>query len=156
MNAGRVRPTSARSDPLLDLLYAQAVATRRRWFERHPYSRRRLQRPVISIGNLSVGGTGKTPLVALITQWLIDRGERPAVLSRGYGRVDRCDGVVVVSDGDRILADLNRAGDEPLMIARKISVALVLVAEDRYLAGVLAERRLGASVHVLDDGFQHV
>jgi tetraacyldisaccharide 4'-kinase len=141
---------------LLDLLYGQAVATRRRWFERHPHFRRRLQRPVISIGNLSVGGTGKTPLVALITQWLMDLGERPAILSRGYGRAERCDGVVVVSDGNRVLADVNRAGDEPLMLARKIAGALVLVADDRYLAGVLAERRLDATVHVLDDGFQHV
>ncbi len=132
------------------------MAARRRWYERHPEARRRLQHPVVSIGNLSVGGSGKTPLVAAVTQWLIDRGERPAILSRGYGRRLRDDGVVVVSDGARILADLDRAGDEPLMLAQAIPRAIVAVCEDRHLAGVLAERRLGATVHVLDDGFQHL
>jgi tetraacyldisaccharide 4'-kinase len=142
---------------LLDLLYAQAVGARRRWFERHPEARRRLRQPVISVGNLSVGGTGKTPLVARIAQWLVDLGERPAILSRGYGRRDRRDGVVVVSNGGRFtLADLDRAGDEPLMLARAVPRAIVVVADDRFLAGVVAERRLGATVHVLDDGFQHV
>jgi tetraacyldisaccharide 4'-kinase len=140
---------------LLDLLYAQAAATRRRWYERHPEARRRLRRPVISVGNLSVGGTGKTPLVATIAQWLLDRGERPAVLSRGYGRRVHDVGAVVVSDGKAILTDLDHAGDEPLMLARALGDARVVVAEDRHLAGVLAERRLGATVHVLDDGFQH-
>lgn len=140
---------------MLDFLYAQAAATRRRWYERHPEARRRLRQPVISVGNISVGGTGKTPLVAAIAQWLLDRGERPAVLSRGYGRRVRDVGAVVVSDGKAIRADLDHAGDEPLMLARALASAIVLVAEDRHLAGVLAERRLGATVHILDDGFQH-
>jgi tetraacyldisaccharide 4'-kinase len=141
---------------LLDLLYAQAVAARRRWYERHPGARKRLHQPVISVGNLSVGGTGKTPFVAHIARWLIARDERPAVLSRGYGRRNRRDGVVLVSDGTRVLADLDSAGDEPLMLARALPGAIVAVAEDRHLAGVLVERRCGATVHVLDDGFQHV
>jgi tetraacyldisaccharide 4'-kinase len=141
---------------LLDLLYAQVVGARRRWYERHPHARHRLQRPVISIGNLSVGGTGKTPLVAWVVEWLLARGERPAILSRGYGRRLRDVGVVVVSDATRVIADLDAAGDEPLMLARAFPGAVVSVCEDRYLAGVVAERRLGATVHVLDDGFQHV
>jgi tetraacyldisaccharide 4'-kinase len=141
---------------LLDLLYAQAVGVRRRWYERHPQARRRLRRPVISVGNLSVGGTGKTPFAAHVVRWLLARGERPAILSRGYGRAERRDGVVVVSDGARVLADLATSGDEPLMLARALPGAVVAVAEDRYLAGLVAERRLGATVHVLDDGFQHL
>jgi tetraacyldisaccharide 4'-kinase len=141
---------------LLDLLYARAVGARRHWFERHQTARRRLRRPVISVGNLSVGGTGKTPLVALLAEWLLARGERPAILSRGYGRAVTPDGVVVVSTGTEILADLDHAGDEPLMLAQGIPGAIVAVCEDRYLAGALAERRLGATVHLLDDGFQHV
>lgn len=111
---------------------------------------------MVSVGNLSVGGTGKTPLVAQIAQWLIAQGERPAVLSRGYGRRDRQDGVVVVSDGVAPRASVAAAGDEPLMLARTLPDAIVCVCEDRHMAGVLAERRLGATVHVLDDGFQHV
>jgi tetraacyldisaccharide 4'-kinase len=140
----------------LDRLYAGVARARRRWHERHPEARRRLLQPVISVGNLSVGGTGKTPLAVAIAEWFIVRGERPAILSRGYKRADAVDGVVVVSDGARVLADLSCAGDEPLMIARVVPRAIVCVAEDRHLAGVVAERRLGATVHILDDGFQHV
>lgn len=124
--------------------------------ERWPDRQRRLDRPVVSIGNLSVGGTGKTPVVAAVAQWLIARGERPAILSRGYKRIDPQPGVVVVSDGREVRASLAHAGDEPLMLARAVPNAIVCVAEDRHLAGVLAERRLGATVHLLDDGFQHL
>jgi tetraacyldisaccharide 4'-kinase len=141
---------------LLDLLYATAGRARRRYYERHPGARRRLRQPVISVGNLSVGGSAKTPLVARIARFLLDRGESPAILSRGYGRTDRREGVVVVSDGMRALADVAQAGDEPLMLAETLPGARVVVCDDRHLAGVLAEDRLGATVHVLDDGFQHV
>ena len=150
---------------MLDLLYGAAVGARRRWYERHPEARRRLRQPVISIGNLSVGGTGKTPLAALVAEYLISRGERPAILSRGYGRDVTDEGALVVSDGrasdaraplsvPRVRA--SASGDEPLMLARLLPGAIVVIAEDRYLAGALAERRLGATVHILDDGFQHI
>ena len=103
-----------------------------------------------------MGGTGKTPLVSLVAEYLLAHGEHPAILSRGYGRRVTDVGAIVVSDGMRVLADLDRAGDEPLMLARALSGAIVVVAEDRHLAGVLAENRFGATVHVLDDGFQHL
>jgi len=141
---------------LLDILYAEAARWRRRAVERHPDRRRRLARPVISVGNLSVGGTGKSPVVAALARWLVDRGERPAILSRGYRRAVDAPGVVVVSDGHAVRAGLDRSGDEPLMLARAVPGAAVCVCADRYLAGVLAERALGATVHLLDDGFQHV
>jgi tetraacyldisaccharide 4'-kinase len=105
---------------------------------------------------LSHGGRGKTPVVAHIARLLVDAGERPAILSRGYARAINDDGVVVVSDGMHLLADLDRAGDEPLMLAREVRGACVLVGEQRALCGALAERVLGATVHVLDDGFQHL
>ena len=129
---------------------------RRRRVERQPQRQRRLSRPVISVGNLSMGGTGKSPVVAAIAQWLIDQGQRPAILSRGYARADAVDGVVVVSDGVTIQATLDQSGDEPLMLARQVPSAIVCVSADRHLAGTLAERELGATVHVLDDGFQHI
>jgi tetraacyldisaccharide 4'-kinase len=111
--------------------------------------------PVISIGNLAMGGRGKTPVVALVTRQLLAAGERPAILSRGYGRRRADEGVVIVSDGRRLLADLDRSGDEPLMLARMLPGAAVLVCDVRAIAARLAERRLGTTVHVLDDGFQH-
>ena len=141
---------------MLDLLYGQVAKTRREWYERHPEARRRLANPVISVGNVSVGGSGKTPLVAQLAAWLLERGERPAILSRGYKRRMARDGVTVVSDGASVLADILTAGDEPLMLARKIPGAIVCVADDRHLAGAVAERVLGATVHILDDGFQHL
>lgn len=141
---------------MLDFLYGHAANARRRWYERHPEARRRLRHPVISVGNLSVGGTGKTPLVTLIARWLLDQGERPAILTRGYGRRVTADGVTIVADGNGVLVDLDGAGDEPLMMARQLPGVVVCVGEDRHLAGTLAERALAATVHVLDDGFQHV
>jgi tetraacyldisaccharide 4'-kinase len=116
---------------------------------------KRLARPVVSVGNLRVGGSGKTPAAALLARLLADAAEVPSILSRGYARTDPRPGVTVVSDGRRLRADLARAGDEPLLLARRLPGVRVLVCEDRYLAGKVAERHLGATVHVLDDGFQH-
>jgi tetraacyldisaccharide 4'-kinase len=137
-------------------LYAALARLRRTKIETTPGASRRLSRPVVSIGNLVVGGSGKTPLTALVARLLAEAGERPAILSRGYARTDPDDGVTIVSDGQRLRADLARAGDEPLLLARSLPGVAVLVCADRYLAGRLAEQHLGATVHVLDDGFQHM
>jgi tetraacyldisaccharide 4'-kinase len=136
--------------------YAFVAHLRRVRYERDPARRRRLHRPVVSVGNLTVGGSGKTPAVGHIARLLLSMGERPAILTRGYRRPVRSDGVVVVSDGERIRADYRHAGDEPLMLAKWLPGVAVLACPDRYLAGTLAERRFGRSVHLLDDGFQHV
>lgn len=135
----------------------EAIAERRRTtYAASDARRRRLARPVISIGNLSVGGTGKTPVVSWVARELVAKGERPAILSRGYARPSSREGVVVVSDGERVLAGFAVSGDEPLMLARQLPGCAVLVSSNRYLAGALAERQLGCTVHVLDDGFQHL
>lgn len=128
---------------------------RRRHYATHPHLQRRLSRPVVSIGNIAVGGRAKTPLAAYVAARLRDLGERPALLSRGYGRRDAADGVVVVRDPGGIRADLDRAGDEPLMLARQLEGVAVLVCPNRHLAGRLAEHHFNCTVHVLDDGFQH-
>ncbi len=141
---------------LASRLSARLARARRAWYDRHPEARRRLTRPVVSVGNIAVGGRGKTPLVAHLTSMLLAAGQRPAVLSRGYARRAAADGVVVVRDRTRLLSDLAHAGDEPLMLARRLPGVPVLVAADRYLAGVLAERHFGVTVHLLDDGFQHM
>ncbi|HKB13375.1 MAG TPA: tetraacyldisaccharide 4'-kinase [Vicinamibacterales bacterium] len=140
----------------MSALYGAAAAWRRAWYTREPSRQRRLDRPVISVGNLRVGGSGKTPIVEYIARILVAAGERPAILTRGYARKIVRDGVTVVSDGSHVVADLDSAGDEPLMLARGLSGVPVLVGADRYLSGRLAERRFGATVHLLDDGFQHL
>lgn len=109
---------------------------------------RRLQGPVVSVGNLSAGGTGKTPFVILLGELLKTRGIKFDVLSRGYGRRSR--GVRLVDP-----AGLPQEfGDEPLLIARKLQVPVV-VGEDRYEAGLFSESKFGPQLHLLDDGFQH-
>jgi tetraacyldisaccharide 4'-kinase len=137
-------------------VYGVAAAWRRRWYDGDPARRRQLRRPVISVGNLSVGGSGKTPIVAHLARLLLEHGERPSILSRGYRRDRPQDGVTVVSNGAAVLAGIGSAGDEPLMLARALPGVPVLVGASRYLSGRLAEERLGASVHLLDDGFQHL
>jgi tetraacyldisaccharide 4'-kinase len=140
---------------LLDLLYSQIARARRRYYQRRPHLRRRLDGPVISIGNLTVGGSGKTPLAAEVARILLAAGERPSILSRGYARQIADEGVVIVSDGSRVLAGVERSGDEPQMLARKVPGVAVLVSTSRYAAGRIAESRLGCTVHIMDDGFQH-
>jgi tetraacyldisaccharide 4'-kinase len=140
----------------LSRLYGRAAQLRRAWYRRHPDRARRLAQPVISVGNLVVGGSGKTPVVAMLARLLLERGEHPAILSRGYGRRRAPEGVVVVSDGRELLEPTPRSGDEPQMLARALPEVPVVVSSDRYLAGGLAERRFGCTLHLLDDGFQHL
>ena len=140
-------------------MYGAATVWRRQWYARQPSRRSRLSRPVISVGNLSVGGSGKTPVVRYIARLLVECGERPAILTRGYGRrrtSQSVPGVTIVSDGTAIRAGVYSSGDEPLMLARALPGVAVVVSASRYRAGRLAEGQLGATVHVLDDGFQHL
>ncbi len=137
-------------------LYGVLASGRRKWYAARPEFQKRLRRPVISVGALAVGGSGKTPVAAEVANILVSMGEKPAILSRGYRRVDPMEGVVVVSNRGEVQASLQEAGDEPFMLASHLCDVSVLVAEDRYLAGRLAETQLGTTVHVLDDGFQHL
>ena len=141
---------------MISAIFAACVRARRRWYTRRPYARRRLARPVVSVGNLSLGGAGKTPTVAHLARRLVAWGERPSILTRGYGRVRPRDGIVVVREPDRVVGSLEESGDEPLMLAREAAGVAVLVSPDRYAAGCLAERAFGCTIHLLDDGFQHL
>lgn len=129
-------------------IFGTGVAARNALYDRGVFSVRRLQGPTISIGNLSVGGSGKTPFVLLLGELLKARGIKFDVLSRGYGRQSR--GVVQVEPGGSAFD----FGDEPVLIARRLDVPVVL-GEDRYEAGVFAEKKFGPLWHLLDDGFQH-
>ena len=141
---------------LLSRLYDETAWRRRQWYARRPEARRRLARPVVSVGALAAGGSGKTPFAAALARMLVEMGERPAVLSRGYRRTDPVEGAAVIRDFERTVGSLAVAGDEPWMLAESLDGVAVVVADDRHLAGRLAETRLGATVHVLDDGFQHL
>jgi tetraacyldisaccharide 4'-kinase len=132
----------------LSSIYGGVVGVRNALYDRGWLRPRRLQGPVISAGNVSAGGSGKTPFVLLLGELLKARGVGFDVLSRGYGRKSK--GVRLVDP-----AGLPQEfGDEPLLIARKLQVPVV-VSEDRYEAGRFAESRFGAQLHLLDDGFQH-
>lgn len=137
-------------------IYGAIVAWRRRWYGRHPSRRERLSRPVISVGNLRAGGSGKTPAVGHIAKLLLQLGHKPAILTRGYARRVHTPGVTIVSDGASVLETLDTSGDEPLMLARALPGVPVLVNADRHASGLLAESRFGTTVHLLDDGFQHL
>ncbi len=132
----------------LSAIYGGVVEARNALYDRRWSRSRPLQGPVISVGNLSAGGSGKTPFVILLGELLKARGIRFDVLSRGYGRGTR--GMLVVDPGG-LPRDF---GDEPLLIARRLQ-APVVVGEDRYEAGRFAESRFGPQIHLLDDGFQH-
>ena len=115
---------------------------------------RRVDCPVVSVGNLTVGGTGKTPMAMEVARLLTETGLRPAIVSRGYRR-SRSAGVTIVSDGRAVLAEADAAGDEPLMMARRVPGVAVVVGSCRYEAALTARRECNADVIVLDDGFQH-
>ena len=124
------------------------VGARNGLYRKGYLSARRLQGSVVSVGNISAGGSGKTPFVMLLGELLKARGIRFDVLSRGYGRGSR--GVLFVDPGGLP----QQFGDEPLLIVRKLQVP-VIVGEDRYEAGRFAESKFGPQLHLLDDGFQH-
>jgi len=129
---------------------ARAAAYRRGWF-----ACTRLAGPVISVGNLSVGGTGKTPLVARLAELLRQDGLPVSILSRGYGGNHRGT-ALVVSDGQSVLASALVAGDEAVMLARRLPEVVVAIGPRRDRVGLFVEARYGARAHILDDGFQHL
>ncbi len=125
------------------------AAYRRGWFETH-----RLNRPVVSVGNLTVGGTGKTPLVAFIARRLLRRGWKPAILTRGYGRRPSSE-IIWLEPRLRRAPSAREVGDEPALLARTVPEVPIVVGVDRTKSGRLAEERFDVDVHLLDDGFQH-
>ena len=129
-------------------VFGLGVRTRNALYNRGLIPVRRLCGPVVSIGNLSVGGTGKTPFVLLLGELLKARGIKFDILSRGYGRASR--GVALVDPA----GSARNFGDEPVLLARRLMVPVV-VGEERHHAGVFAEKKFGPQLHLLDDGFQH-
>ena len=114
---------------------------------------RRLPCNVISVGNITVGGTGKTPTVIFLAQYFNRMGKKVAILSRGYGRTTK--GTVLVSDGKEIKVHWKESGDEAFLISKKLSRVPVVVNEDRFRGGMFIIQQFNPEIILLDDGFQH-
>jgi tetraacyldisaccharide 4'-kinase len=133
-------------------LYGAAVRIRNRLYDR-PGAAERVGIPVVSVGNVTVGGTGKTPIVGWLVRRLQERGHRPAIVSRGYwGKAG--EGPLVVSSGEGPQVEAEICGDEPYLLATQLPRAIVVVGSNR-VAGCRKAAELGADLVVLDDGFQH-
>ncbi len=139
----------------LSWLYGTVLLIRSLFYRFGIFTTLRLPRPVISIGNITVGGTGKTPATALVARHLIASGYRVAVISRGYGGTleGQC---CVVSDGTNIMVQATACGDEPYLLASTVPGLMVIIGSDRYAAGMLAIEQLSPDIFLLDDGFQHL
>ena len=139
---------------LVSLMYRAGVGLRNLLYDTGRLRAHKMPCAVISVGNITVGGTGKTPMTILLADMLKGQGYRPAILSRGYGGKREGFGGVV-SDGREILMGPDEAGDEPVLMATRMSDIPVIIGKVRSLTGRLATERFGADVLILDDGFQH-
>jgi len=137
------------------LLYGVGVRFRLKAYEKGIFRGKSLPGFVISVGNITAGGTGKTPAVAMLAKWALDEGHRVAILSKGYGGRYKQE-VLEVSDGEHIYADSQMAGDEPFLLAREVSGSPVVISKNRYQAGMYAHKKFGSDFFILDDGFQHL
>ncbi|MEQ1603553.1 MAG: tetraacyldisaccharide 4'-kinase [Pyrinomonadaceae bacterium] len=141
--------------PLLGHIYGKIADLRNRLYDRGVFESYYLGARTISIGNITTGGTGKTPLVAYVANLLADGGEKVCILTRGYGRKDPSKRVFV-SDGIEIFATPEESGDEPFELAQKLPGKAIIIADaDRVEAAKWAIRKFGVTAFVLDDGFQH-
>ena len=140
---------------VLGSIYGRIADSRNRLYDMGVFETFDLGARVISVGNITTGGTGKTPLVVKVTEILSSRGEKVCILTRGYGRTNP-NQRVLVSDGEQILAGPHKSGDEPFELASKLlGMAIVIADADRVAAADWAKRKFGVTTYVLDDGFQH-
>ncbi len=137
------------------LLYGLVMRTRTHAYQHGVLKQKKLRGFVLSVGNITVGGTGKTPAVIMLAEWAVAEGYSVCVLSRGYGG-KYSDSVLEVSDGDRVKVRWEGCGDEPFLLAHKLRGVPVVVSRSRFAAGTHAITRFGSNFFVLDDGFQHL
>jgi len=139
---------------LFSLVYRAVVSLRKILFRYGMLMSRSLPCKVVSVGNITLGGTGKTPLVVSLAGFLLGKGMRPAVVSRGYGRKDESQ-MLIVSDERAVLTDTATGGDEPVLIGSRLPGVPVVVGCNRNAAAQSAIQRFNSGVVILDDGFQH-
>jgi tetraacyldisaccharide 4'-kinase len=138
---------------LVSVIYSAAMLARVFLYRKGIFKVCHLQGKVIGVGNLTLGGVGKTPAVMMIAELLVKKGLNPVILSRGYkGSLDGNTGIV--SDGHEVLLTSDVAGDEPVMMAERLKNVPIIVGSDRYEAGHIAIEKFGATPFVLDDSFQ--
>lgn len=135
------------------LLFRLAVNVRNLLYDRAILRSDTLPVPIISIGNLTVGGTGKTPAVEYFARWLLAHNVRPAIVTRGYGRQQR--GTVVVADGKKLCANVGASGDEAMQLARRLPEAVVIADDSKARGARIACTTFPVDVVIIDDGFQH-
>ena len=139
---------------LISILYRGIISLRNCSYDSGLFTVRKLDCKIISVGNITVGGTGKTPIVIMLANLLREKGYRPVILSRGYGGKKK-GRVNIVSDGGNVFMKPDEAGDEPVLIAKSARNIPVVTGKNRYLTGKFAIEHFGADVLILDDAFQH-
>ena len=138
----------------ISICYGALVQQRNTLYKKGLLQSKRLPCPVISIGNITVGGSGKTPMTIYVAEFIQHLGYSVAIISRGYkGKAEKIGGVVC--DGRMICMGPDKAGDEPFMIAQRLKTVPVIVGQNRFKAGILAIKEFKPDVLLLDDAFQH-
>lgn len=139
----------------LSLFYAAGSGLKNKLYEKEVLTPKKVDAYVISVGNLTTGGVGKTPVVAKIAQYFVEKGEKVAIVSRGYGAKLSNKKINVISDGENIFFNAILAGDEPRWLAENTSGVYVITSKNRYKASKYAIEKFGVTKIILDDGFQH-
>ncbi len=137
----------------LSWLYGLVIWIRNLLYDKGWIKSSNFNRPIISVGNITTGGTGKTPLVIYLTELLNINGKKPGIISRGYGRTSQ--GLLVVHDGKKLLTDVESSGDEPYLMARVLENVPVIVCEDRSHGIRQLIDYYSVNVVIMDDGYQH-
>ncbi|MBW1779830.1 MAG: tetraacyldisaccharide 4'-kinase [Deltaproteobacteria bacterium] len=140
---------------LCSALYGLGVRLRLHGYSRGVFRKKSLPGFVVSVGNLTAGGTGKTPAAVMLARWALGQGHRVAILSRGY-RAQNKEQILEVSNGEGKYADARNAGDEPSLLAREVPGSPVIISRSRYRAGMYAHRKFESDFFILDDGYQHL
>ena len=136
------------------IFYGFGSSLKNMLYDKHILQPKKVDAYVISVGNITTGGVGKTPVVSEIAKYFINKGDKVAIISRGYGRLSNKN-INVISDGEKIYYNANLSGDEPFWLAQNTKGAIVITCKNRYKASKYAVEKFGVTKIILDDGFQH-
>jgi tetraacyldisaccharide 4'-kinase len=138
---------------IVSIIYGLIIKIRNTLYDLNYFKSHTFHKPIISIGNITAGGTGKTPLVIYIARIILNQGRKPGIISRGYGRKSK--GMIIVHDGNKMLVDVNKAGDEPFLIGEKLKNVPIIVSNNRYEGITALIKNYFVDIIIMDDGFQH-